>query len=381
VESTTELREGVLYGEPAGEADDAVVFLTARGELIARCSATMVAPNLLITARHCIAEFSHETFSCTPEGELAAGSEGGAMGPILAPEKISITTGQDPGLSAQPVALGRQIFSVQTASICRSDIAMVLLDRDLPDLPIKRMRLGQGNTRGETLRVVGYGLDQNNVFGKRNTRSGLRIDEVGESEFRENGDPVPPRTFSTLGPALCSGDSGGPAFTENEAITAVWSQVVGDCKADEARNYFTQIAPFENTIVRPAFEAAGYEPLLEEDEPIPGTGGAPSTDAGAGGEFAAAGNSNPGAGGEPSPGSGGSSGSAQGGEASNPAEGGAGGETPDVEPPTYRGPRKSGGLKCEFTANGAESRSTWPVSLLFGLLWLARRVRSRKEGS
>jgi hypothetical protein len=371
-----------LFGEPSGPEEDAVVFLRAQTPTrIDSCTATLVAPNLIVTARHCVAEFANNTFTCTSEGELAEGSQGGTMGPLLPPENIGIAIGADPTVNPELVAVGLEIFSVETPSICRSDIAMVVLDRDVPNVPIVPMRLGRGNSPGDELRVVGYGLDENDVFAKRNTRSGVQIVEVGRSEFRNNGDPVPPRTFLTLGPTLCFGDSGGPAFTENEAITAVWSQVVGACADEGARNYFTQIAPFENTIVRPAFEAAGYEPLLEEDEPVPGTGGAPSADAGAGGEFAAAGNSNPGAGGEPSPGSGGSSGSAQGGEASNPAEAGAGGETPDVEPPTYRGPRKSGGLKCEFTGSGAENRSAWPVSLLFGLLWLARRVRSRKEGS
>lgn len=369
-----------MNGEPSGAEDDAVVLLSARNSTYtAQCTATLVAPNLLVTARHCVAEFASRPFTCTPEGELAPGSLGGTMGALIPPENIRIFLGREPGLNPEVAARGREIFSVQTPSICRSDIAMVLLDGDIPDVPIVPVRLGKGNTIGELVRVVGYGLDENNDAGKRNTRSGVRIAEVGESEFLEEGDPVPPRTFLTLGSTLCAGDSGGPAFTENEAITAVWSQVVGDCKADSARNYFTQIAPFENTIVRPAFEAAGYEPLIEV-ETGSGGGGAPAGEAGAGGETAgsaASGGFDTGAGGAPA---GAGAGSAEGGTPSTPGEAGVGGE-PDVEPPTYRGPRKSGGLKCELSPNGGQNWHAPVAALLLGLAWAARRARSNQRGS
>lgn len=284
------------------------------------------------------------------------------MGPLLPPENVSIAIGRDPGTNPAVAALGKQIFSVETPSICRSDIAMVLLDRELPGLPIVPMRLGQGNARGERLRVVGYGLDHNGDFGKRNTLSGLSIAQVGRSSFLEDGDPVPPRTFMTVGPTLCFGDSGGPAFTENEAITAVWSQIVGNCGDEDARNFFTQIAPFEDTIVRPAFEAAGHEPLLEEERPA-GSGGAPAAEAGAGGDGV---------------GVGGAGGATDSGGA--PGEAGTGGEQLE-EPPTYRGPRKEGGLKCEISP---DDRQTWHAALaplLIGLAWSVRRARAKQRGS
>jgi hypothetical protein len=385
-ETTAQSSESIWQGEPSGPADDGVVFLIAKGSKTSRCTATLVAPNLVITAKHCIVEFSSEPFSCTSEGELTAGSRGGAMGAMLAPENISFAVGRDPGLNPVPSALALQIFSVATPSICRNDIAMVLLDRDIPDLPLVPMRLGKGNSRGETLRLVGYGADHDGTFGKRNTLSGQRISQVGVSVFlgEENADPVPPRTFMTLGPSLCIGDSGGPALTENEAITAVWSQLVGECGDEDARNFFTQIAPFEDTIVRPAFEAAGHEPLLEVEM---GSGGAPTADAGAGGEPAgsgASGGSETGAAGSETSAGGApaqaGAGSAEGGTPSTPGgDAGVGGE-PDIEPPTYRKPRKSGGLKCEL-APGV--RQTWHASgaaLLLGLAWAMRRARSNRRG-
>jgi hypothetical protein len=386
-ETTAQSREPIWEGEPSGESDDGVVFLIARGSKTSQCTATLVAPNLIITAKHCVVEFSSEPFSCTSEGELTSGSRGGAMGALIAPENISFVVGAEAARNPTPSALGLQIFSVATPSICRNDIAMVLLDREILDVPIVPMRLGQGNSRGEMLRVIGYGADHNGAFGTRNTLRDQRIVQVGVSAFLEDGDPVPPRTFMTVGPSLCIGDSGGPALTENEAITAVWSQLVGACGDDDARNYFTQIAPFEDTIVRPAFEAAGYEPLLEVEM---GSGGAPTADAGTGGEPAgsgasggvetSAGGAETGAGGG-APVEGGA-GSAEGGTPSAPGGGdaGVGGEA-DTEPPAYRGPRKSGGLKCELAPGVRQDSHASGAALLLGLAWALRRARASKRGS
>lgn len=365
--------EAVINGEPSGPEDDAVVFLVAtRPTVIESCTATLVAPNLVITARHCVAEFENKTFTCTPEGELAPGSRGGTMGPLLPPEAVAIERGAGP--NPEFVAQGIQIFSVQTPSICRNDIAMVLLDRDVENVPIMPLRLDAGNEPGERIRIVGYGLDENNVFGVRHTRSGITVSQVGPSEFRPDADSIPPRTFLTLGPMLCIGDSGGPAFTEFGAVTAVWSQVVGDCHSDSARNYFTQIAPFQNDIVRPAFEAAGHEPLLEVR--MPGSGGAPA-EAGAGGaETGAAAGRDPSVGG--APGAGGAADA--GGAASEPSGAGVGGQH-EEEPPAYRGPRKSGGLKCELSPGGRQNWHASLLSLVIGLMLAARRARANHRGS
>jgi hypothetical protein len=367
--------DAVVGGEPSGPEEDAVVFLVAtRSTVIQSCTATLVAPNLVITARHCVAEFDNKTFTCTADGELAPGSPGGTMGPLLPPEAVAIYRGAGP--SREFAAQGIQIFSVQTPSICRSDIAMVLLDRNVENVPIMPMRLDAGNEPGEQIRIVGYGLDENGTFGVRHTRSGITISQVGESEFRPDADNIPPRTFLTLGSMLCMGDSGGPAFTDFGAVTAVWSQVVGDCQSDSAINYFTQIAPFEAGIVQPAFEASGYEPLPEVIG-TPGSGGA-SAEAGAGGAEtgAAAGRSDPGVGG--APGAGGAA--DDGGAASEPSEAGVGGQ--HEEPgPEYRGPRKSGGLKCELSPGGRQNRHALLLSLVIGMMLVARRVRANYRGS
>ena len=274
------------------------------------------------------------------------------MGPAVPPEDVTIHVGLDPDF-VNPDARGAEVFVAQTPSICRNDIALVVLDTEFPYLPRSAIRLDRGTDPGEKIRVVGYGSTEDGKFGIRHTRSGIEIAKVGASQFREEADSIPPRTFTTEGPALCIGDSGGPAYSEQGAVVGVWSQVVGDCTASTAVNYFTEVAPFRAEIIDPAFEAAGYEPLLEV-VPVPGQAGA----AGAASVIRSAGAGAAELGSGAEPGRAGTAGQSAGTGGSQVAGAGFAGTSP-TEPVTpavagaagaeaipYRGPRKKGGCTC-----------------------------------
>ncbi|MFZ5896497.1 MAG: trypsin-like serine protease [Myxococcota bacterium] len=372
-ESVEGVGQAVLNGQLSGPDEDSVVKVISKGDRVTHtCTGTLLAPNIVITARHCVANFEDLPFTCTADGELAPGSQGGKMGTLLPPANITIRVGTTTPSSGS-VAAGKKVFATQATSICRNDIAVVVLDTELNDLPISPVRLGAGNQIGERLRVVGYGVDEKGSFGTRHTRSGLTIAQIGSSQFRPNGDSVPPRTFVTEGPALCIGDSGGPAFTTLDAVTGVWSQVVGDCDAETARNYFTEVAPFENELITPAFEEAGKLPWLEgtRGPGDPSSGG--SASAGAPGEGGTAGD---GAGGEAMGGVGiGGSGGMSGGSVATGGTTASGGlnATGGME---IRGPRKKGGCTCNMPG-ASEREATWLVAPLLAASLLLRRRKAR----
>ncbi len=351
----------VLYGEPSGPTEDGVVqVLSKTATAEQNCTGTLVAENVVVTARHCISNFVATSFTCTTDGELAPGSRGGQNGALVAPGDVKIWQGAHPDLGTPPEAVGAEIFAPQATTICRNDIAFVVLDRPISGLPVSPMRLGRGNDPGELLRVVGYGADELNQTGTRRTRSGLKITLVGESVYRTDPDPVPPRTFRTDGPALCYGDSGGPAFTESGAVTGVWSQVIGGCSAATAKNVFTQVAPFLAELVVPAFEAAGAEPIVEPEDPATGGAGSGST---------------PGSAGEAGETAGGGEG-ATGGDAAAGGEGGAGDAA--GSPPAYHGVRKPGGCRCDVV--GAPAGGTGLLSPLV-VAWALARRRATSRGA
>jgi hypothetical protein len=294
-ESSTESPAGggqaLLGGEISGPEDDAVIDLKSimASGTIWSCTGTLVAPNVVVTARHCVSNFVPGLYTCDANGERVSG-DGGDMGALVVASDISVRAGTQP--SSSVVAKGASIYAPQAPTICRNDIAVIVLDREVTSLPIMPLRLYEGTEPGEQARVVGYGFysDAKDSPRMRHTRSGLTITKVGSTQFRPNGDAIPPRTFMTSGPVLCDGDSGGPALTEKNAVVGVFSQFVGlECTDSSATSYFTEVAPFLNDVVLPAFTAAGAEPWLE-GSPRPGLAGAAGS-GGNGGVPATAGNS------------------------------------------------------------------------------------------
>jgi len=361
-------RAAVLNGELSGPEEDGVVSVTSVTEgLISRtCTGTLVAPNLIVTAQHCLSNFEDGFFSCTNDGELGPGSTAGLMGTPLDPAVVEVRTGVRPDAEAEPAARGFQTFVPQTTSICQNDIGLLVLDRDLEGLPLHPMRLTSGTAPGDRMAVTGYGVNSFEPIGPRYRREDVRIAQVGVSEFRPEGGGTAPRTFMTEGPLLCAGDSGGPAFSETGALIGVFSRVVGDCQARMARDTFTEVAPFANDVILPAFEAVGATPIFEET---------PGGEGGAGGEGAGAGGSDAGA-----PGSGGESPAGSGGSVAGSGSAGLGGDAGSAGAPVRRGLRQEGGCRCDVV--GAEGSRRTPFLAAFVVLGalLRRRVRFERRG-
>jgi hypothetical protein len=258
----------------------------ADGEVI--CTATLVAPNLALTARHCVAYGGPPFFQCTENGELVPNEwEGGTLGADYPPESIQLF-GVDERI--EPVALVSSIVSSNTSTICTNDIAYLVLDRDVP-LPARAVRSGKPTTNQETVTLVGYGAT---ITGEQLDYLTLNRKRIVDQEIvdvgpDDEGDPVfdaPPRSLLLHGPAACNGDSGGPAFSETTgAVVGVFSILVqSDCSKQNLPLLYTHTSPFAQ-LTKEAFEAAGATPIAEPaDEPDAGAdaGAAPEPEPDAG---------------------------------------------------------------------------------------------------
>jgi hypothetical protein len=392
------LRESVVRGElsPEGGLEDAVLLLRTEldgDELI--CSASLVAPNLALTARHCVSYLGRGIFSCTAQGELVSLDDGaGELGTHLDAGSIEFYAGETP--RSKPIAYGQAIVSTLSATICTNDLAFVVLDRSV-DLPVLPLRLQGRAKRGELVTLVGYGLDDAmSQTGRldyetqpRTRNAELVIADLGPLETGQQISTVPPRSLLVEGPAGCLGDSGGPLLArETGAALGVYSLLGGEsCLEPQARHLFTHV-PLFPLLTEQAFEAAGSEPLPEPSaDPSGEGGGAGDGPLSSGGTSAAAGETGDaslgGDGGAPftEPGAGGTSAtggtmSAGGGDAG--LNGGAAGvaDVPERLMPQH-GPRDGG---CALASH--PRRGEAPAVLLFALAaWLAggarRAVRRR----
>lgn len=295
-EPSAGLSQAIISGELSGAEQDGVVLLRAAlEESDVLCSASLVGPNLLLTARHCVSYVSAGEFSCTVRGEpIDNPTGGGRLGLHLPAESLEIYGRKTPRKTI--LAHGQQVISTLSETLCRNDLAFVVLDTAL-DLPIVPLRLGRSAQPQEAAVLVGYGLqDEQETIDYRDQpraqKRDLEIEAVGPDSIADGVTTVPPRSIILDGPSGCIGDSGGPLLSqETGAVLGVYSLQQGNsCSASNVRHRMTHVPPFQ-ALIDEAFAAAGCEPLLE-DAPAAGSAGAPSepaAQAGAAGEPSGAG--------------------------------------------------------------------------------------------
>lgn len=295
-------QERVVDGKPSTAEQDGVLLLRGllQDDTEFVCTASLVAPNLVLTAQHCVSYIADGPFACNARGELTDNPEGGGqLGLGLPPERIEVYGAPTPRMA--PLARAVQIVSTHSTNICQNDIAFVVLDAAL-DLPVVPLRVGRPAAVGERGVLVGYGMGAGERgidyrTQRREQKGGLEIRGVGPDSVEDGVTTVPPRSLLLEGPSGCIGDSGGPLLAEQTgAVVGIYSlQTASDCASPRVTHQLVHVPPFE-FLMRDAFEAAGATPLLEEPassggassgvggagaEPVGGGGGAESDPAGA----------------------------------------------------------------------------------------------------
>ena len=276
-ELTQQHAEAIIDGEVSGHEQDGVLMLHAllEDETDSLCSASLVAPNLVLTARHCVSYVMPGQFSCNVRGELTDNPDGGGtLGSHVPAESIEVFGRGTPRRT--PLARGQQIISTLAQAICTNDLAFVVLDTAL-DLPIVPLRLEGPAVVGESGSLVGFGLvrDQRLLDYRSQARASkpdLEIAELGPDSLEDGVTTAPPRSLILRGPSGCVGDSGGPFLAASTgAVLGVYSLLGSEsCETEDAYHQLVHVPPFQ-ALIAEAFAAAGAVPTPEPG--TPGEGG------------------------------------------------------------------------------------------------------------
>ncbi len=194
------------------------VFNAAKNWL---CTGSLIAPNLVLTARHCVSDVSSAMIEC---GKTSFGALWDAAG-------FYVTTHAEVKSETVAEMLVAEVVALpdDPSDVCGNDVAMLVLSKNVAAskaVPYEP-RLDSPLLAGEDYYAVGYGAtdEAGNGAGLRRRRDDLTVDCVASGCI----DAAVKDTEWLGDEGICQGDSGGPALDLQDRVVGVTSRGAPGC--------------------------------------------------------------------------------------------------------------------------------------------------------
>jgi hypothetical protein len=272
----------IVHGTASGTAQDSVVALARfeNGARVGLCTATLVAANLAITARHCVTA-SDASAACGPSGAPVVGAmlHGDRVASTLAVYATTNGTAPDTTVEAGASAHGKTLVVDDATTLCNHDLAFVILDKALT-APISPVRIA-APAMTDVLTAVGFGITEvGSLPTMRMQRGGIALVGAGPMAYPDDARYGIGNGEFLVGESACSGDSGSPALAASGAVVGVASRAgnglprdpnnaASSCLGATAHAVYAQVGANPALALR-AFKEAGATPWLE-GQPDPRT--------------------------------------------------------------------------------------------------------------
>lgn len=234
--------EGIVNGTPTNyESWQGVIALMWEGHLA--CTGTLIDPEVVLSAGHCILNSSLD------------------IDPIENPGQLSIAGGAD--VNTSPIHLGFAesivVHPDYDSDDFSADLSMIKLSSPVSSVPAYDLRVAPQVIMGDHVTVVGYGMTGSEDYGS----SGIH--RMGDSTVQG----VLPKEIEIGGDANpCYGDSGGPMFSQQEGdwvVSGVTSHGVPDTCLLESGGWQVNTVTYLGWIDETMWEMTGHGLGLDID--------------------------------------------------------------------------------------------------------------------